>query len=51
MLAVEAGELTFTDKICGEQAYWIWEPEDDFWGNIRHKVHNRNTQHFKQIAV
>ena len=44
MLTVVAGELKFTDTICGEQAYWTWEQEDFLWGVIRRKVNNNLTE-------
>ena len=44
MLTVVAGELKFTDAICGERAHWTWEQEDFLWGVIRHKVNNNLTE-------
>ena len=38
MLAVAAGKIVWTDQICGEQAYWIWDHDNDIWGLIKHKV-------------
>ena len=38
MLAIAAGKIVWTDQICGEQAYWIWDHDNDIWGLIKHKV-------------
>ena len=50
MLTVVAGELKFTDTICGEQAYWTWEQEDFLWGVIRHKVNNQPCMIFELLV-
>ena len=51
MLTVVAGELKFTDTICGEQAHWTWEQEDFLWGVIRHKVNNNLTELEMVISI